>query len=119
MATPRARSRANGPSRLARARDWLGGRTPDERRWPQRLKRILIVAIPIGFLSLLLFAGVAYALVRVPEPSDIATARSTLVIDRAGRHIARLHAEADRVDIPVTQVPRVMRQAVIAAEDHD
>ena len=119
MATPRSKSRAKDPSRLARSRAWLAGRTPDERRWPQRLKRFLIVAIPTGFLSLALFVGVAYALVRVPEPSDIATARSTLVVDRAGRHIARLHAEADRVDIPVSQVPRVMRQAVIAAEDHD
>jgi penicillin-binding protein 1A len=33
--------------------------------------------------------------------------------------IARLHAEADRVDIPASQIPAVLRHAVIAAEDHD
>ena len=119
MASPRSRSTSRQASRISRARAWLNGRTSEERRLRSRLIRYAIVAVPAAFLFMALFFGVAYALVRIPEPSDIATARSTQVLDRNGRVIARLHAEADRIDIPGSQIPAAMRQAVIAAEDHD
>ena len=106
-------------SRLRRFRDWLHGRTPHERVWYRRLKRYVIVGVPAMFLFGLFFFGAAYALVSVPDPSDIATARSTIVFDRNNKVIARLHAEADRIDIPFTEMPEHLRQAVIAAEDHD
>jgi len=97
---------------------WLAGRTPAERGWRSRVRRILLVSIPAGIFLFVALVGVAYALVRIPQPSDLATARSTLVLDRHGTVIARLHAEADRVDVPASQIPGVMRQAAIAAEDH-
>jgi len=106
-------------SRLGRARAWLSGRTPAERRWPSRLKRWTLIAVPAGFLFIVLFIGVAYALVDVPKPNEFAGAHSTTVLDRRGRTIARLHADVDRVDVPAAQIPAVMRKAVIAAEDHD
>jgi penicillin-binding protein 1A len=98
---------------------WLGGRTPAEQRWRSRLKRLALVVIPAGLLLFVVFVGVAYALVDVPKPSEFASAHSTVVLDRRGRTIARLHAEADRIDIPASRIPAVMRNAVIAAEDHD
>jgi penicillin-binding protein 1A len=106
-------------SRVRRFRDWLQGRTPAERAWYRRLKRYVIVGVPAMFLFGLVFFGAAYALVSVPDPSDIATARSTIVFDRNNKVIARLHAEADRVDIPFEEMPEHLRRAVIAAEDHD
>ena len=113
-------SRGKRPaSRVRRFRDWLQGRTPADRRWHQRLKRYVVVAVPVGFLFGILFLGAAYALIDVPRPTDIATARSTIVYDRNNKLIARLHAEADRVDIPIEQMPEHLREAVLAAEDHD
>jgi penicillin-binding protein 1A len=83
------------------------------------LKRFLLVAIPGGFLLSLLLIGIAYAFVEVPDPSEFATKNSTLLLDRRGRTIARLHAETERIDVPAAQIPDVMRKAAIAAEDHD
>ncbi len=119
MAKPRAKTPAKGGPRGGRLRAWLVGRTPEEQTWPKRLLRAAIVAIPAGFLLLIVLFGIAYALVDVPDPSEIAIANSTQVLDRHGRVIARLHAEADRVDIPISEMPAVVRQAVIAAEDHN
>jgi penicillin-binding protein 1A len=103
---------------VERFRSWLSGRTPAERTFWSRAKRAVLFGVPAGFLLLVLLFGVAYAVVRVPKPSDLATAHSTLILDRNGKTIARVHAEADRVDIPSSSIPGVMRQAVIAAEDH-
>ncbi|MEX2557298.1 MAG: PBP1A family penicillin-binding protein [Actinomycetota bacterium] len=114
--TPRGKPPA---SRVRRFRDWLQGRTPAARRWHQRLKRYVIVAVPGGLLFGMLLFGMAYALVDVPVPTDISTARSTIVLDRDNKLIARLHAEADRVDIPFKDMPEHLRRAVIAAEDRD
>jgi 1A family penicillin-binding protein len=97
----------------------LVGATPAERRFFPRVKRSLLVGIPAGLVLLIVFFGTAYALVHVPQPSELAVARSTLVLDRNGHMIARLHAEADRIDVPARLIPPVMRQAVIAAEDHN
>ena len=114
------RPRRGAPaSRASRLVAWLNGRTPAERRLHKRALRYAVVVIPAGFvLSILLFA-VAYAFVDIPKPTDIATARSTIVYDRNNKVIARLHAEADRIDIPFEQMPEHLREAVLAAEDHD
>ena len=113
----KSRSKARPPSRLRRFRDWVRGRTPAERRWHQRLKRYVIVGVPGVFLFSMVFLTAAYAFIDIPKPTDIATARSTIVQDRNGKLIARLHAEADRVHIVFEQMPQHLRQAVIAAED--
>ncbi len=120
---PRARtsrSRTKPPAtRRGRFFGWLQGRTPEERRWYRRVKRCAIVGIPAGLPFSVLFFAVAYALVQVPEPNDIAVAQSTRVFDRNGKLITTLHAEADRVDIGLELMPKHLRDAVIAAEDHD
>lgn len=84
-----------------------------------RLVRYALIGTGVLVLLAIALFAAAYAFVRIPAPSDIATAQSTIVLDRGGRVIARLHAEADRVDIPFEQMPRFLRQAVIAAEDRD
>jgi 1A family penicillin-binding protein len=114
MAKHSARSRQ---SRVARFREWLRGRTPRDRVWFRRVKRLAYVLIPAGFLLALLLFGIAYALVRVPQASDFGSGGSTILLDRHGHQIARLHAEASRVDVPFKEMPETIRQAVIAAED--
>jgi penicillin-binding protein 1A len=107
---------ATPPRRRLRA--WFSGHTAAEQRWPSRLKRVALVVLPAGFLLSVLLIGIAYALVDVPDPGEFATKNSTLLLDRRGRTIARLHAEAERIDVPAAQIPSVMRKAAIAAEDH-
>lgn len=81
--------------------------------------RATILAVPSGFLLMAVLFGVAYALVDIPDPSEISLSHSTVIVDRAGRPIARLHAEADRVDVPLAEIPKLVQQSVIAAEDHN
>jgi len=119
MTKPRSKTPRKPPSRRARLRAWLGGRTPADQRWYKRVVRLAVVVLPAGFLLLVVFFGAAYALVDIPDPSEISQAHSTLVLDRHGRMIARLHAEADRVDVPLSEIPKVIKHAVIAAEDHN
>jgi len=115
---PRQGSSTTPSTRLGRFRAWLAG-ADHERRLSTRLLRWALVLVPAGFLLLVLFFGIAYATVHIPSPSELAGAHSTLVLDRRGRVMARLHAEADRVDVPAQQIPGVMRNAVLAAEDHN
>ena len=98
---------------------WFAGRTPAERTFWSRAKRLIIVGLPAGVVLFIAFFGAAYAFVHVPQPGDLAAGSSTLILDRNGRTIARLHAEAERVDLPPSQIPGIMRKAVIAAEDHN
>ena len=83
------------------------------------MRRFLLVAVPVGFMLSVPLIGIAYALVDAPNPDEFATKNSTLVLDRRGRTIARLHAESERIDVPAAEIPDVMRKAAIAAEDHD
>ncbi len=98
-----------------------GLRTGKRRRLIPRwsLKKWILVGIPASFLFVTLLFGIAYALAPLPETSDVATAQSTIVMDRTGKPIARLHAEVDRVDVPLAQVSKIMQDAVLAAEDRD
>jgi penicillin-binding protein 1A len=65
------------------------------------------------------FGGVAYVLVRVPLPPAAFEAQTTFLFDAQGRRLAVLHGGEDRVDVDLDEVPEVVRQAVIAAEDRD
>jgi penicillin-binding protein 1A len=113
------KSQRRPESSLGPFRSWLRGRSEQERTWPRRLLRYAIVAVPASFLLGMLLFGMAYAFVDVPEPSDIATARSGVVVDSKERRIGGLSAEADRIDIAFNEMPTILRDAVLAAEDDD
>jgi len=63
------------------------------------------------------YIGTLYAFAKVPEPNDISRAQSARVVDVNGKLVGRLHAEADRVSIPLKSMPEHLQQAVIATED--
>jgi penicillin-binding protein 1A len=70
--------------------------------------------------AILLFVALVfamYAFARIPEPEDVVRSQSTIVLDRAGREIGRVHVAEDRLDVPLEEVPLAVRNAVIAAED--
>ncbi|MEU7555292.1 transglycosylase domain-containing protein [Streptomyces sp. NPDC044571] len=74
------------------------------------------------FLLLVLLIGGAlvagYLLVDIPSANSAAIAQSNLYLYSDGTELAR-DGEIDRVNVPLSQVPRTVQEAVLAAEDRD
>ncbi|MEY2232230.1 transglycosylase domain-containing protein [Streptomyces sp. BF23-19] len=81
--------------------------------WRMVLGGILLVALLIGGA---LVAG--YLLVDIPPANAAATAQSNVYLYSDGSQIAR-DGEVNRVNVPLSQIPRSVQQAVLAAEDRD
>ncbi|WP_318279964.1 transglycosylase domain-containing protein [Streptomyces griseoloalbus] len=100
-------------------------RTPDRPRVPLRirfrrsrgrwLRRLLVT-----FLTLLAVvcgaAVVAYELTGIPEPHPETVVQSTVFVDAEGSYLGR-RGPVDRQEVPLSQVPRHVQDAVIAAEN--
>ncbi|WP_436840652.1 transglycosylase domain-containing protein [Streptomyces griseoloalbus] len=100
-------------------------RTPDRPRVPLRirfrrsrgrwLRRLLVT-----FLTLLAVvcgaAVVAYKLTGIPEPHPETVVQSTVFVDAGGSYLGR-RGPVDRQEVPLSQVPRHVQDAVIAAEN--
>jgi len=95
----------------------------DEQTRP-RLKKILryaalffALAVVVGLVA----TGVVYASIarNLPDPTKQMKGRdqTTRVLDRHGRLLAKLYADQNRTNVPLSKVPVVLRQAVIATED--
>lgn len=94
--------------------------TRPRRRWPRRLLRgfLLLVA------SIVVALGTAYWWIAKDLPSLDAlaqpAAQSTRIFDRDGRLLYQIGAAgAQRVVVPLVQIPPALQQATIAAEDAD
>jgi len=77
------------------------------------------VVLPLGgavFFSALFM--VTYSFARIPSAADF-SAHASVILDRNGIQIAQLHAEVNRVDVPLSKISQNMRDAVLAAEDHE
>ena len=86
------------------------------RKFMPSWRQTLFVALT-GALSLVLAFFVAVAIVRVPSPSDVASAQATIVYWSDGHtELGRIGA-ANRIDVPLSSIPLSVRQAVLAAED--
>ena len=78
------------------------------------------IAIWSVFLPLLSVTGAVVALYAATELPDIPPlSETTMLLDRDGNEVAKLHADVDRVLIPLTQMPMSLRRAVVAVEDAD
>ncbi|MFF1338692.1 transglycosylase domain-containing protein [Streptomyces sp. NPDC058290] len=81
--------------------------------WRMVLGAVLLLALlVIGAL----IAG--YLLVRIPPANAAATAQSNLYLYADGSQLAR-DGEVNRVNVPLSQIPRTVQEAVLAAEDRD
>lgn len=93
------------------------GATPPRR--PRRWWRYFWIA----FLVLLLGAGaaggafVAQAVAAAPKLDEIAWATTTVIYDRQGNEVYRLHGGENRTPVKISQVPEQVRNAFIAVED--
>jgi len=81
-----------------------------------------------GLLFVVAIAGVGYVLSQIELPGPPPeSAQTTFMCDAsvavgqcsASNALAELHGEEDRVFVPLERVPKVMQNAVLAAEDRD
>jgi membrane peptidoglycan carboxypeptidase len=93
------------------------GRAGWRRFLPSWRQSLLIVVT--GALGLVIAFFVAVAVVRVPQPSDVASAQATIVYWADGRHELGRIGAANRIDVKLSDIPLPVRQAVLAAEDRN
>ncbi|MFC9815417.1 transglycosylase domain-containing protein [Streptomyces virginiae] len=100
-----------GPGKKARRR-----RTGLRRLLPTW--RMLLGAVLL--LALLICGGLVagYLLVDIPPANAAATAQSNVYLYSDGSQIAR-DGEVNRVNVPLSQIPLTVQEAVLAAEDRD
>ena len=83
-----------------------------------RGRRLVWIATLAILLPLLSVTGAVVALYMTTELPDIPSlAETTVLLDRDGHEVAKLHADVDRVLIPLTQMPMSLQRAVVAVED--
>ena len=83
----------------------------------RRLAWIAILAILLPVVSVTGAVGALYLTTELPDIPPLA--ETTMLLDRDGHEVAKLHAEVDRVLIPLTQMPTSLQRAVVAVEDAD
>src|SRR6266700_3213684 len=107
-------SRAPVPSRAARHAP------PPER---SRLKRVLRWALWLIVPMLAVVAGslvgLIYAFAKVPVLDQVPAAQTTVFLDRKGAEIGTLSPSENRRIVPLSDIPKTMQLAVLAAEDRD
>ncbi|MFJ3721051.1 transglycosylase domain-containing protein [Streptomyces sp. NPDC090045] len=81
--------------------------------WRMVLGAVLLLALLVGGA---LMAG--YLLVDIPPANAAATAQSNVYLYSDGSQIAR-DGEVNRVNVPLSQIPRTVQESVLAAEDRD
>ncbi|MFJ9244576.1 transglycosylase domain-containing protein [Streptomyces sp. NPDC101776] len=86
------------------------------RRTRGRLLRRLVVTFLALLVALCTAAVVAYRLTGIPEPHPETVTQSTVFLDDKGSYLGR-RGPVDRQEVPLSQVPRYVQDAVIAAEN--
>ncbi|CAL9439865.1 Biosynthetic peptidoglycan transglycosylase [Streptomyces sp. enrichment culture] len=107
--------RAGRRSRGDRARPRVPFRTRFRRDRGRWLRRVLVACLT----SLAVVCGavvVAYHLTEIPEPHPETVVQSTVFVDAGGAYLGR-RGPVDRQEVPLSEVPRHVQDAVIAAEN--
>jgi len=73
----------------------------------------------MAFLLFTALAGTAYALSRAPLPPPFHQDLTTTLLDANGKPIAYLSGSTNRQPVPISEVPQVVVDAVVATEDHN
>ena len=71
----------------------------------------------LGILTFTAIAGLAWVLTQVPLPPEAPQAQTTIIYDASGAQLATLHGSENRFPVKLDQVPKVVQDAVLAAED--
>ncbi|WP_396930876.1 transglycosylase domain-containing protein [Mycolicibacterium sp.] len=103
-----------------------GGRPPfkpptfsQQINWKWVRRSLYLGAVVLIVLPLITF-GMAYMIVKVPQPGDLRTNQVSTILASDGSELAKIvPPEGNRVDVNIDQVPVQVRNAVMAAEDRD
>ncbi|WP_078988808.1 transglycosylase domain-containing protein [Streptomyces sp. WM6372] len=87
------------------------------RRLVPTWRMVLATVVLLGLLVVGAFVA-GYLLVHIPPANAAATAQSNLYLYADGSQLAR-DGEVNRVNVPLSQIPRTVQEAVLAAEDRD
>ena len=80
------------------------------------VKRVLLALLAL-FLLGAGAVGVAFAMVSVPQPNDLAQAQASIIYYADGKtEMARI-SEINRESVPLSQIPLSVQHALLAAED--
>src|SRR5262245_11827997 len=110
-ATPLARQRTTRPTADA----WAAAPPPAVRRRGTRVATIVLLSFLLPLVST---GGALVALYATTDlPAVPRLPQTTVLLDRRGHEVAKLHAEIDRTSIPASAMPRSLRRAVVAVED--
>ena len=117
---PKAAPRSARTTRGGRQKS---GRQDSGRSFLWRWRRGLFLA---GLLFVTAIAGVGFALAQIDLPPERIQQQTSFICDGevehdcgAGSALAALHGDQDRVNVSLSEVPPVMVDAVLAAEDRD
>jgi membrane peptidoglycan carboxypeptidase len=107
---PRRQARKHAPKRVPRKR-------PPGKR-PFLLRFWWLWAVPLA-AGAILFGALAYVYAKLPLNLNIQQEQTSYLYDAGGRLLTTFEAGVDRTAVNFNQMPVVLRQAVIAAEDED
>jgi membrane peptidoglycan carboxypeptidase len=98
----------------------MGEPTPEIARKRRRrffsIKRVLLVLLGLFLLGVTAF-GVAYAMVSVPQPNDLANAQASIVYYAGGKTEMGRISEVNRESVSLSRIPVHVQRALLAAED--
>jgi len=107
-----------GPARPKRLIDYPRA----GRGWPWKLLpswRQVLLLVAMGLVVVVGAVIYAYNSVEIPKASAAATAQSSQVLWANGSLMGRLSGGTNRTNVSIKDVPLVVQDAVIAAEDRD
>ncbi|MFJ8541679.1 transglycosylase domain-containing protein [Streptomyces sp. NPDC093586] len=109
----RGRVAASGKKRLI---DYPRGGRSGWRRWVPSWK--LVSGLCVAFFGgLVTAAGIAYAMVGIPDLDKMATAQNNVYYWSNGEVMVATGGERNRQEIKLSQIPKAMRYAVISQEN--
>ncbi|MGY0025332.1 transglycosylase domain-containing protein [Streptomyces sp. cg35] len=109
------RGRGRGPEKK-RAIDYPRANKYGWRRWVPSWR--LVTGAGVGLIgSMMLAAGIAYAMVGVPKTADTATAQNNVYYWSNGKQMIATGGETNRQIIKYADIPKSMRYAVMSAEN--
>lgn len=84
------------------------------------VRRSLYIAVVLLIVLPMITFGMAYMIVKVPQPGDLRTNQVSTILASDGSELAKIvPPEGNRVDVNIDQIPVPVRNAVMAAEDRD
>ncbi|MDQ5840094.1 MAG: penicillin-binding protein, partial [Chloroflexota bacterium] len=95
-------------------------RKPVRKGWRRffSIKRILLTMLGLFLLAVAAF-GVAYAVIDIPQPNELANAQASIVYYADGKtEMARISEDGgNRESVPLSKIPVHVQRALLAAED--